>query len=112
MSIEETSRGYIQAIESGATGDVRARFFVQNVEIREMPNRISPHGLVSDLSKALHGAEHGNELLSSRAIPSTTSRRGDRVGLEINWLGFTRFEMRNLPPGRPWEKDPHTTRMA
>ncbi len=52
MSNIDIAREYIKAIEAGATGDALGRFFTTDVELREMPNRIAPHGSVSDLTKA------------------------------------------------------------
>lgn len=40
----EVARQYIQTIESGATGDALAKFFTPDAVIKEMPNRVAPHG--------------------------------------------------------------------
>jgi hypothetical protein len=96
----EVARAYIQAIESGATGEALARFFTADVVIHEMPNRIAARGSVSDLAKALQGAERGRQIFrwQSYAITSLLAE-GNRVALELEWRGITAIPIQNLPPG-------------
>ena len=96
----EVARAYIQAIESGATGEALARFFTADVVIHEMPNRIAARGSVSDLAKALQGAERGRQIFrwQSYAITSLLAE-GNRVALELEWRGITDIPIQNLPPG-------------
>jgi ketosteroid isomerase-like protein len=96
----EVARDYIKAIESGATGDALARFLTPDVLIREMPNRIAPHGSMSDLAKALLGAERGKQLFQ-RQTYTITNMLGDgsRVALEMDWVGVTAVQLQNLPAG-------------
>jgi ketosteroid isomerase-like protein len=94
----EVAREYIHAIESGATGDGLAKFFTPDVAILEMPNRIAPRGSVSNLEKALQSAEHGTRLFKRQTYTITNILGdGDRVALEIDWIGVTAVEMQNLP---------------
>ena len=96
----EIARAYIQAIESGAMGEALARFFTADVVIHEMPNRIAPQGSVSDLAGALHGAE-GKQIFSRQTYTITSLlAEGNRVALELDWLGITAITLQNLPPGR------------
>jgi ketosteroid isomerase-like protein len=100
MSNVDTARAYIKAIEAGATGDALAKFFTTDVELREMPNRIAQHGSVSDLTKALAAAERGRQFFKRQAYTITNMLAdGDRVALEIDWLGITAVQIQNLPPG-------------
>ena len=95
----ELAREYIRALESGATGDALARFFTPDVVIREMPNRIAPHGSVADLAKALQGAERGQQLLKRQTYTITNIlAEEDRVALELDWIGVTAVQIQNLPP--------------
>jgi predicted ester cyclase len=97
----EIARAYIQAIESGAMGEALARFFTADVVIHEMPNRIAPQGSVSDLAGALHGAERGKQIFSRQTYTITSLlAEGNRVALELDWLGITAITLQNLPPGR------------
>ncbi len=100
MSNVDIAREYIKAIEAGATGDALGRFFTTDVELTEMPNRIAPHGSVSDLTKALAGAERGRQFFKRQTYSITNMLAdGDRVALEIDWLGVTAVQIQNLPPG-------------
>ncbi|MGZ4825704.1 MAG: nuclear transport factor 2 family protein [Terriglobales bacterium] len=94
------AREYIRAIEAGATGEALARFFAPDVIIQEMPSRISPHGSTSDLAKALQGAERGKQLFQRQTYTITNIFGvGNRVALEMDWLGVTAMPVQNLPAG-------------
>jgi ketosteroid isomerase-like protein len=96
----EVARAYIQAIESGASGDALTRFFTADVVIQEMPNRIAPSGSVSDLAKALQGAERGKHIFSRQTYSITTLlAEGNRVALELDWRGITAIPIQNLSAG-------------
>jgi ketosteroid isomerase-like protein len=95
----EIAREYIRAIESGATGEALARFFTPDVGITEMPNRIAPHGSAANLEKALQAAERGQQLFKRQTYTITNIlAEGDRVALEMDWLGITAVQIQNLPP--------------
>jgi ketosteroid isomerase-like protein len=100
VSNVEVARQYIKAIESGATGEALARFFIPDVQIVEMPNRMSPHGSVSDLTTALERAKRGQQLLQRQTYTITDIfGDGDRVALQLDWVGVTAVQIGNLPPG-------------
>jgi hypothetical protein len=81
----EVARGYIRAIESGATGDALARFFSSDVTITEMPNRVAPHGSTSGLAQALASAARGQQLFKRQMYTITNILAdGDRVALEMD----------------------------
>jgi ketosteroid isomerase-like protein len=95
----ELAREYIRAIESGATGDALARFFTSDVTIREMPNRVAPHGSTSGLAQALASAERGQQLFKRQTYTITNILAdGDRVALEMDWIGITAVQIQNLAP--------------
>ena len=94
----ELAREYIRAIESGATGDAVARFFTPDVVITELPNRVAPHGSVSDLAKALEAVKRGQRLFKKQTYTITNILgHGDRVALEMDWTGVTAVQIQNLP---------------
>jgi len=96
----EIAREYIEALESGATGEALARFFTPDIVFHEMPNRIRPHGSTSDLANALQGAVRGQQLFSRQTYTITNAlAEGTRVALELDWLGITMVQIQNLPPG-------------
>lgn len=94
----EVAREYIGAIESGATGAALARFFTQDVTIAEVPNRVAPHGSISDLGKALEAAARGQRLFKRQTYTVTNILgEGDWVALEMDWTGITAVPIQNLP---------------
>jgi ketosteroid isomerase-like protein len=96
----EVAREYVKAIEGGATGDALARFLTPDVVIQEMPNRVSPHGSMSDLCRALQGAQRGRQLFQRQTYTITnTVAEGPHVALEMDWVGITAVQIQNLPPG-------------
>jgi ketosteroid isomerase-like protein len=95
----ELARKYIRAIENGATGDELARFFTPDVTITEMPNRVAPHGSVSDFAKAIEAAQRGQELFKKQTYTITNILSvADSVALELEWVGVTAVQIQNLPP--------------
>lgn len=96
----EAAHAYIQAIESGATGEALARFFTADVVIQEMPNRIALRGSVSDRAGVLQAAERGKQIFSRQTYTITNLlAEGNRVALELDWLGITAIPIQNLQPG-------------
>lgn len=96
----QVAQDYIRAIEGGATGAALARFFTPDVVIQEMPNRIAPRGSTSDLTKALQRAERGKEIFARQSYNITNLLAdGNRVALEIDWLGVTAISVQSLPAG-------------
>lgn len=96
----EVARQYIRAIESGATGAALARFFTEDVTIREMPNRVAPRGSTSDLARALEAAARGQQLFKRQTYTITNILgEGDWVALEMDWTGLTAVPIQELPPG-------------
>jgi len=91
---------YIAAIGEGKTGDALASFLTPDVKITEMPNRIKPHGSVSDLAGALDAANRGQQLFSRQSYTITNILGvGDWVALELDWSGVTAVPIQNLPMG-------------
>ena len=94
----ELARGHIRAIQTGATGDALARFFTSDGTITEMPNRVAPHGSTSGLAQALASAERGRQLFKRQTYTITNILAdGDRVALEMDWIGITAVQIQNLP---------------
>ena len=94
----QLAQEYIRAIENGATGNALSRFFTPDVVIEEMPNRIVPRGSISDLTKALQGAERGKRIFARQTYRNTNLLAdGNRVALEIDWLGVTAIPIQDIP---------------
>ena len=95
----EVAQQYIRALESGATGDALTKFFTPDAFIKEMPSRVAPHGSVSGLAKALEAAKRGQELFKRQTYTIINILgEGDRVALEMDWMGVTAVQFENLPP--------------
>jgi predicted ester cyclase len=95
----EVGLQYIRALESGATGDALAKFFTSDAFKREMPSRIAPHGSVSNLAKALEGAKRGQDLFKRQTYTIINIMgEGDRVALEMEWMGVTAVQFESIPP--------------
>lgn len=96
----EIAREYLKAIELGATGDAMARFFDPDVVQEEFPNRLVPQGGRRGLAELLDGAERGQKVLSSQRYEIHSEMEiGDRVALEVTWLGTLKIPFQNLSPG-------------
>jgi ketosteroid isomerase-like protein len=64
-----------------------------------MPNRVAPHGSTSGLAQALASAARGQQLFKRQMYTITNILAdGDRVALEMDWIGITAVQIQNLPP--------------
>ena len=96
----QLAQRYIAAIAEGKTGDALARFFMPDITITEMPNRVKPHGSVSDLARALDAAKQGQQFFSRQTYTITNILgEGDWVALEMEWSGITAVPIQNLLAG-------------
>lgn len=91
---------YLSALERGAVGDELAGFFDPEVEQRELPNRLSPHGATRDLAALLDGAVKGQALLTSQRFEIINGvESGNQVALEVLWTGTLALPVGSLFPG-------------
>ena len=91
---------YLTALEEGAVGDDLARFFDPQVEQRELPNRLSPHGATRDLAALLDGAEKGKTLLTAQRFEVVNGiESAGQVALEVIWTGTLALPVGSLFPG-------------
>ncbi|MDZ4762607.1 MAG: nuclear transport factor 2 family protein [Alphaproteobacteria bacterium] len=89
MSLERRARAYIAAIEGGATGEELAAFYHSDIVQDEYPNRLVPAGARRGLAEILRGAESARKLMSRLIFDvHTVTVVGDRVILEIGWMGY------------------------
>jgi len=91
-SLEEsnlaTVRAYLEALQSGAVLEALGRFFTPDAQQIELPNRLNPHGSVSDLPTLLERAKQGQRLLrSQRYDVQSEVAQGPRVAVEAIWTG-------------------------
>ena len=96
----ETARQYLAAISQGATGDALAQFFAPDVTQEEFPNRVSPDGKRRKLAAILEGAERGQKVLSGQRFEIRSAiATGDRVILEVLWVGTLAIPFGTIPIG-------------
>ena len=93
-------RSYLAAIESGATGDMLARFFTPDAIQVEYPNRLNPRGGESDLATILRRAEQGKRVLNSQhfEVRSETAQES-KVAIEAAWSGELAVALGSLSVG-------------
>ena len=96
----DTARQYLAAISRGAIGDELAQYFTPDVVQEELPNRVAPNGKRRKLPGILEGAERGQKVMSSQRyeIRSAVST-GDRVILEVLWVGTLAIPFGTIPAG-------------
>lgn len=96
----DLAAAYLSALERGAVGDDLARFFDPEVEQREHPNRLSPHGATRDLAALLDGAVKGRALLTSQRFEILNNvESGNQLSLEVLWTGTLAVPIGSLSPG-------------
>jgi ketosteroid isomerase-like protein len=100
MSHAELIRRYLDAIESGATGDALAAFFTPDVEQTEFPNRLVPGGATRDLDAILHSAERGQGVLRSQRFElHRVIEDGDEAAAEATWTGVLAIPIASIQAG-------------
>jgi ketosteroid isomerase-like protein len=96
----EAARQYLAAISQGATGNALARFFTPDVVQEELPNRVSSEGKRRKLAAILEGAERGQKVLSAQRFEIRSAiATGDRVILEVLWVGTLAIPFGTIPAG-------------
>jgi ketosteroid isomerase-like protein len=96
----DAARQYLAAIQRGVTGDDLAQFFAPDVTQQEFPNRIVPNGKRRKLAGILEGAERGRKVMSAQRFEVRSAvATGDRVILEVLWVGTLAIPFGTIPAG-------------
>ncbi len=96
----DAARQYLAAIQRGATGDELAQYFTPDVTQEELPNRIVPEGKRRKLAGILEGAERGQKVLTAQRFEIRSAvATGDRVILEVLWVGTLAIPFGTIPIG-------------
>ncbi len=96
----DTTLRYLQALESGASGEALALFFHPEAVQREYPNALNPKGQARDVKKLLADSERVKTLLTSQRYDvKNTLVQGDTVALEVEWTGTLAIPLRSLAAG-------------
>ena len=96
----DAARQYLAAVSQGVTGDALAHYFTPDVVQEEFPNRVSPDGKRRKLAGILEGAERGQKVLSAQRFEIRSGiATGDRVILEVLWVGTLAIAFGTIPAG-------------
>ena len=91
---------YLEAIQSGMTGDELAGFFSPDVVQEEFPNKFLPQGARRDLAAILDAATRGRAAMSSQSYRIVHAvANGDDLALEVEWEGTASVPVGPLPAG-------------
>lgn len=96
----ERIRGYLQAIEAGATGEALAAWFHPEAVQREFPNRLVALGATRDVHALREAAERGQRVISAQRYEVRGALcEGDQVAVEVEWTGTLKVAVGSLPAG-------------
>lgn len=92
-------RLYLKTIEAGEFASMD-QLFTRDMVIEQLPNRIYPQGIRSDLSRMKEAFEKGRKLLSSQTYEIRNQiAHGDSVAVEVSWTGTLAIPFGNLAAG-------------
>lgn len=96
----EIIRGYLAALEEGATGEALSRFFAADAVQTEYPNLLNPQGQESDVPRMLERAQIGLTMLrEQRYTLRHIVAEGDTVAIEVDWAGTLGVSLGKLAEG-------------
>jgi ketosteroid isomerase-like protein len=96
----DAARQYLAAIQRGATGDELAQYFTPDVTQEELPNRVVPNGKRRKLAGILEAAERGQKVMREQRYEIRSAiATGDRVILEVLWVGTLAIPFGTIPAG-------------
>lgn len=95
------AKNYLKALKLGKTGKDLAIFFHPDVIQTELPNRLNPKGVVSNLSTILERAEKGKRLFKTQNYEIEHDIvQGDTVVLRLTWTGIMAVSIGTLGAGK------------
>jgi ketosteroid isomerase-like protein len=94
------AKRYLQALESGLSGEHLSQYFSPDVIIEIFPSRFFPNGSRSTLAEALAASERGKKAMSSQTYEIRNALAADdQVALEIDWTGTLAVAFQSIPVG-------------
>lgn len=94
------ARRFVEAVESGATGERLAAFLHDDAEQLELPNRLFPEGARRDRATILASAEKGQKVLRSQRYEILNLvASGKHVAIEMSWRGELAVPLGAKVPG-------------
>lgn len=97
-NLEKVAR-YLKSIENGDFAYI-ADLFSSDAVLEQLPNRIYPHGIESDVSGMAEAFEKGRKLLSSQSYEiKSFVADGDKLSVEVLWTGTLAVAFGSLAVG-------------
>jgi predicted ester cyclase len=91
---------WVRAVESGMTGDRLMEFLTADAIHEDMPNRVFPSGVRSDIAGMRAGAERGKALLPRQRYDILSAiASGNSVAIELDWRGELAVPFGSLKAG-------------
>ena len=95
------AKNYLKALKAGKTGKDIALFFHPDIIQIELPNRLNPKGVTSNLSQIIERAEKSKKLLKMQNYEIETALvHDDIVALQIRWTGVMAVSIGTLGAGK------------
>jgi len=90
---------YLKSIENGDFAYI-ASLFSPDAVLEQLPNRIYPNGIRSEVSRMAEAFEKGRKLLSSQSYEIKGAvADGDRLSIEVLWTGTLALAFGSLSVG-------------
>lgn len=90
---------YLKSIENGDFAYI-ANLFSPDAVLEQLPNRIYPNGIWSEVSRMAEAFEKGRKLLSSQSYEiKSYIVDGDRLSIEVLWTGTLALAFGSLSVG-------------
>jgi ketosteroid isomerase-like protein len=95
-----TARRYLEAIERRGPPEEVLAFYTEDAVQVELPNRLVPQGAVRDVGALRDASERGRRAIAAeRYHVRSAVAAGDRVVLEVLWIGTLAVPLGALVPG-------------
>ena len=96
----EHAIAWVRAIEGGATGEELSQFVTADVIHEDMPNRVFPNGMRSDLARMREAAERGKALMRRQRYDIvSTIASGNSVAIQLDWTAELAASLGTLKAG-------------
>ena len=95
------AKNYLKALKAGKTGKELALFFHPDVIQAELPNRLNPKGVTSNLDQILERAEKSKKLLKAQNFEITEAViNEDTVAMQVTWTGVVATSVGTISTGQ------------
>lgn len=99
--ILQIARMHLRDIVAGKAGNELAKYYAENIEQTEYPNRLNANLTLSDYQTLLQRSEQGKKIIVSQSYEIKKEYvSGNTVILEVIWKGTFSIPIGETPPGR------------